>query len=211
MPSPACLSLVVALLVVTTGCTGPLVEVSASPATIPESALGQTEYRHQNTTEVPITYPIGTGGLYQPITVRTWLTAYAPEPVDDPVAFLLLVSSPDVEIAGESLNPLTQLSNRELTRFVFERMAEAQSVGGISGASGLREVGVRNVTVLDSTAELVSYAGIADLDDRNASVIITVLSVRHGSDVIVALGVAPATEAEIETQAALARAIEHDG
>lgn len=201
---------VVGVLVVTSGCAGPLVEVGASPATIPDNALAPTEYRHQNTTEVPITYPLGMGGLSQAVTVRTWLSAYAPETMADSPAFLVVVSSPDVEVAGASLNPLTQLSNRELTRFVLERVAEAKNLGGVSGASGLEEVGVQSVTVLGSTADLVSYAGVAEVEGETVSVVINVVSVHHGSDVIVAMGVHQADESETRTQAALVRAIEHE-
>jgi len=211
MASHLRLSLVVGVLVVTAGCAGSLVEVTASPATIPDSALTLTEYRHQNTTQVPISYPMGMGGLSQAFTVQTWLSAYAPETMEETLAVLVVYSSPDVEVAGASLNPLAQLSNRELTRFVLEQVAVAQVLGGVSGASGLREVGARNLTVLGSTAELVSYAGVAEVERQNVSVTINVVSVRHGSDVIVAVGVHQAEESATRTQAALARTIEHEG
>lgn len=121
-----------------------------------------------------------------------------------------MFSSPNVEIAGESANPLSQLSKRELTRFVLERVAQARDLGGLSDAGHLREVEARNLTVLDVNTELVNYAGVADVDGQNDSVNINVLSVRHGSDVIVVLGIHSASQSEIVTQVGLVRAIEHE-
>ena len=201
---------VVVLVAVTAGCSGPLMEFSASPATIPESALASTEYHHQNTTEVPLSYPVGMGGLAQPVTVQTWLSAYSPVENDRASAVLVVVSSPDVVLAGQSLNPLTELSNRELTRFVLEQMSDAQRLGGISGPTGLREVGTRTVTVLGSETSLVSYVGDAPVDGQNVSVTINVLSVTHGSDVIVVLGLHPTSTPHRSIHAELAQAIEHE-
>lgn len=198
------------LLVVTAGCSGTLVEVAASPATIPDDPLEAAGYDHATTTEVPVTYPVGPSVVAQNLTTRTWVSAYVKSTDGNDTAVLVLYSSPNVEVAGTSVNPLGQLSNRELVRFVLDRVGDLRTLGGVEQVTDLRIVGEREVSMLNTTTRFASYAGTAVVDDRRVDVVVNVAVVEHGGDVVVAVGLHEATMAETGTQAALLEDVVHE-
>lgn len=205
---PATRGALVALVVLIAGCSGTLVEIESSPATIPESALAPRGYVHGNTTAVPVTYPVGFAGLSRDVTVRTWVSGYSRTTTND-TAVLALYSSPNVEVAGRSVNPLGELSNRELVAFVLERTGDLRGLAGLDGLTDLREIGAQNVTVLEEPTRIASYAGTAEVDGRRRGVVVNVAVVEHGDDLIVALGVHDERLDERSVQAALLRRMEH--
>lgn len=203
------LSLVV-FLVLLAGCTGTLVEYAASPATIPDSAVEQQGYVHGNTTEIPVNYPVGVAGVSRNITARTWLSGYSRTTADDDVAGLVLYSSPNVVVEGRSVNPVSQLSNRGLVGFVLERVTELRVLGGVDDVSDLREIGEQNVTVLGTPTQLVSYAGVAEVDGERVGIVVNLVVVEHDDDVVVALGVHEESLDETGRQAELVKRIVHE-
>lgn len=208
---PAGPALALALAVLLAGCTGTLVEFTASPATIPDAALEPQGYVHTNTTAVPITYRVGGAGVSRDVTFRTWVSGYTRTTPENETAVLLLYSSPNVELAGRSVNPLSQLSNRELVRFGIDRVTDLRGFADVENVSDLSEVGVRNVTVLGVPTQLVSYAGVAEVDGQRVAVVASVAVVEHGDDVVVAVGIHEETLDETATHAALVERAVHDG
>jgi hypothetical protein len=203
--------LFVAVAVVLAGCSGTLVEFAASPATVPDSALEATGYVHGNTTEVPLTYRVGLFGVSRDVTVRTWVSGYSKTTADNRTAILVLHSSPNVAVAGESVNPLGQLSNRELVSVALDQVTDLRAMGGIENVTDLREVGSRNVTVLGTPTRTVSYAGTAEIEDERLGVVVDLTVVEHGDDVVVALGVYEESLDETPNHVALVERIEHEG
>ena len=210
-PCRGLLAAAVVLLVVVAGCTGTLAEYTASPATIPDSAVEGQGYVHGNTTEVPVTYPVGAAGVTRNVTARTWVSGYSKTTAEDDVAALVLYSSPNVVVEGRSLNPMAQLSNRGLVDAVLERVDDLSVLGGVDDVSDLRAVDSRAVTVLGEPTEMVTYAGVADVDGERVAVLVHVTVVEHGDDVVVALGVHDEAMDETDAQAALVERIEHAG
>lgn len=202
---------VVAAAVVLAGCGGTLVEYAASPATLPDSALDASGYVHGNTTEVPMTYRAGALGISRDITARTWVSGYSKTTAENQTAVLVLHSSPNVKVEGQSVNPLTLLSNRELASFVLDRVADLRSRIAVADVSDLREVGTRNVTVLGEPTRTVSYAGTAEIEGQRVDVVVDVTVVEHGEDVVVALGVYGDVLDETTTHVALVERMEHEG
>lgn len=196
--------------VVLAGCSGSLVEVGSSPATIPDGPREAHGYVHGNTTQVPITYPVGMVGLSRDITVRTWVSGYTKETTGKDVAALVVYSSPNVRIEGQSVNPLSQLSNRELVRFVLERVTYLRDLGGVDDVAGLTEIGDREVTMLGTRTELVSYAGTAEIDGKRHAIVVNVAVVEHGDDVVVSLGIHDEKMNERAAHAALTERIVHE-
>lgn len=202
----------VAWAVVLAGCSGTLVEYAASPATLPDSALGPMGYVHGNTTEVPLTYRAGAFGVVsRDVTARTWVSGYSKTTAENETAVLVLYSSPNVRVEGRSVNPLAQLSNREVTTFVLDRVTDLRAAGGIGNLSDLREVGSRNVTVLGEPVRTVSYTGTAEVDGERAGVVVDVTVVEHGEDVVVALSVYGDVLDETANHVALVERMEHEG
>jgi len=235
------LRLLVVLVVVVAGCTGTLAEVRSAPATIPQSALTPVGYVHGNTTEVPLTYPVGVGPVTRNLTVYVWVSGYSRTVGTDAggndTAALLVVSSPNRRVEGQSVNPFAHLTNRQLVGRLFDVVAEVDNATGASGTLGanvpdvarLRETGVQNRTVLGRPVEVVTYSAsvrvepagpataagtpppsgsVTPAEDRSISV--HLMAVEHGEDVVVALGVHGETMDEGETIAALMEAIEHE-
>ena len=205
------LAAVVAAAVVLAGCSGTLVEYAASPATLPDSALEARGYVHGNTTEVPLTYRAGMFGISRDITARTWISGYSRTTAENETAVLVLYSSPNVKVEGRSVNPLAQLSNRELASFVLDRVTDLRDAGRIANVSDLREVGARNVTVLGESARTVSYAGTAEIEGQRVGIVVDVTVVEHGEDVVVALGVYGDALDETANHVALVERTVHDG
>jgi hypothetical protein len=234
------LRLLVVLAVVVAGCTGTLAEIRSAPATIPQAALTPVGYVHGNTTEMPLTYPVGVGPVTRDLTVYVWVSGYSRTAGTgaggNDTAALVVVSSPNRRVEGQSVNPFAHLTNRELVARLVDLVAEADNATGTSGALGanvtdvarLRETGVQNRTVLGQSVEVVTYSAsvrtgatgteTAPTDAPSPTVAATatktlsvhLMAVEHGEDVVVALGVHGDTMDEGETIAALMEAIEHE-
>ena len=207
---PVVAGLALALVLALSGCSGTLVEYTASPAEIPESALESQGYVHGNTTMVPLTYRLGVAGVSRNITAETWVAGYSKTPTANDTAAVVLYSSPNVELAGRSVNPLSQLSNRELIQNGIDRVTDLRGVGGIENVSDLRETGTRNVTMLGKQTQLVSYTGTAEVDGQRVSVVVNLAMVEHGDDIVVAIGIHEAALDETPAHATLVEAIVHE-
>ena len=226
----------VVCLVVVAGCTGTLVEVHSGPATIPEAALTPVDYVHGNTTEVPLTYPVGLGPVSRDVTVYVWVSGYSRTATDaagaNDTAALLVVSSPNQKVEGQSVNPFAQLSNRGVVSELFEVVAEADNATGgvIDGVSAnvtevgrLEETGVQNRTVLGQQVGVVTFTATVRIDTTagtptdasteagsTRTLLVHLMAVEHGEDVVFAMGVHGDDMDEGETIAALMEAIEHE-
>jgi hypothetical protein len=162
------LRLLVVFVVLVAGCTGTLAEVRSAPATIPAAALAPVDYVHGNTTEVPLTYPVSVGPVTRDVTVYVWVSGYSRTvegTTGNETAGLLVVSSPNRRVEGQSVNPFAHLSNRELVAQLFDLVAEVDNATGASGTLGtnvtgiadLRETGVQDRVVLGQSVEVVTY------------------------------------------------------
>lgn len=211
MASAGSRTLLVVSVILLAGCSGTLLEYRAAPATIPETALEPRGYVHGNTTELPLTYRIGPPGISPGVTARTWVSGYTKSTPENDTAVLLLHSSPSGEVAGMSVNPLGQLSNPDLIRFVLERVTDLSFLASVDGVSGLRETGTRNVTALGTQAQMVRYTGTAEIDGERVAIAINLAVIGHEGDVVVALGIHDESLDETATHAALIQQIEHRG
>ena len=214
-----------ALVVVLAGCLGGTTTISASPATIPASAYESHGYVHGNSTVVPFSYDVGVGPASRSVGVETWVSGYSKTTADDEVTVLAVVSSPNRQVAGQSVNPLANLGNRELVGVGLGYLADAQALGNVPEVNGVRQVDARNVTILGGETELVTYAGTVVVepgettvegesvvyDGGSTEVRIHVATLEHDGDVIVVLAVHGANVDETDAIASLASAIEHPG
>lgn len=193
------------------GCTGAVLDLNASPATIPAETHEAHAYANVNTTEVPLSFPIGVPGLSRAVTATTWASVYATSPGGDELATIVVYSSPNPVVAGTSVNPLVQLSDRELVGFLLERLAGLQSAGGLEGVGELHERGSTTLTMLGTPTQLVSYVGEGELDGRPVRVSLHVAVVDHEGDVVVALGLHEEIIHAKPDQLPLIRSVQHGG
>ncbi|MFC7204229.1 DUF6517 family protein [Haloferax namakaokahaiae] len=217
--------LALAAIVVLAGCLGGATTLSAEPATIPASAYESHGYVHGNTTEVPIARDVSVGPASRNVSANVWISGYSKPSNGTDISVLTVISSPNVEVAGQLVNPLATLGSRELITTGLSLLTEAQSFANAPEVNDLREVGTQDVTILGSETELVTYEGTVAVEPGErtvdgeqvqyeggkATVRIHVATVEHDGDVIVVFALNGADSDDMETIAALATAVEHPG
>jgi hypothetical protein len=202
--------LVLAGVVVLAGCTGTLLSAEATPATLPSSAYESAGYVHGNTTAVPLAYDVGVAGVSRNVTVTSWLSGYSRTTADDRTAGLLVLSTPNVEVAGESVNPFSRLSDGAILDRVLDATSSFGVTEGMDDLRGLRRVDTTERTILDTPTNVTTYAGSVDAEGTRIGVLVHVLTVEHGDDVVVAIAVHPESMDETATVHELFERIEHD-
>jgi hypothetical protein len=147
----------------------PLASFSASPATVDGGALDRDGYEDVGVTEQVLTQ--GFGPARRAVEVRNWVARYV-RPLDPsvlpdtggtntdeaspgPLAPFAVLSTPRVELGGQSFNPVGGFSANDV----------ATRVQGLYGE--LREferVGERSVSALGRTVRVVEYRAAGDLE-----------------------------------------------
>jgi hypothetical protein len=120
----------------------------------------------------------------------------------EPFARFTVLSTPEVEIAGRTLNPVGGLSDRELaTRF----QSQYDSIENV------RFAGNRTVEVLGEGRTVSRFDATTTVAGTEVDLALHVAKFRHGEDFVVAIGVYPARldgeRARVET---MLRGVEHE-
>ncbi|MGM0591700.1 MAG: DUF6517 family protein [Halobacteriota archaeon] len=208
-----------AAMVVLSGCVGGAggLSFTASPATIPESATTDSGFVHANTTDVTVTQPVGVAGISQNVTLRSWVSMYATADPDateaDPdgdVAALMVVSTPDAAVAGQSVNPLSQLSNADLVSWVLSQVNGLLGENSNAQFEDLEVVGTTDREILGSSTEVATFQGTVAADGESTPVRLHVATVSHGDDFVMAVGFHPASMDAGQDIIDLMDDIEHD-
>lgn len=183
--------LTVAVVASTAGCgfiTGDeALSFSADRATVSESALSETGYEESTVENQTISREFTVGDQTREVEVTNGLAQYD-RTVDlaglgeQRAATFAVFSSPEVEIATRTFNPISEMSNRELLdRFSSEY--DDLTIG--------EQVDNETRTVLGSETGVEKYEGTAQLDGAETDVYIHVTTVKHEGDFVVALGIYP--------------------
>lgn len=202
---------VLALLVVSSGCLGALtgdepLSFSASEATIDESALADSGYEHQETRELKLNRTFEVGGQSRQVEVTNWVASYA-KSVEIPTvgrqqaAAVAVLSTPEVNVLGQTFNPVGQLSDAELVERVVSQQASVENV---------EQVGSTEITVLGETAEVTKFSATITVDGQQVDGHVHVGKVTHDGDVVVVAGLYPQLLSDEEgTVLELMEAVEH--
>jgi hypothetical protein len=111
-----------------------------------------------------------------------------------------VVSSPAVEIGGETFNPIGDYSNDRLVRFI---------ASSYDGLDGVERVSQRQITVLGTETTVTKYSATAPFQGEDVDVLVHVTKVRDGED-FVAFGIYPQRlDGEEENVISMTRAAEH--
>jgi hypothetical protein len=111
-----------------------------------------------------------------------------------------VVSTPAVEIAGQTFNPVGDYSNDRLVQTITDRFGTLSNVDRVSE---------RRIVVSGTETTVTKYAATTTVEGREIDVFVHVTKVRDGEDFLVGVGVYPQQldqESEVLT---LMRAIEH--
>lgn len=195
-------------LVTLSGCallTGDTLEFSATKATVSDSATAEAGYEEVSVEPRTINQSFTVADQERDVRVTNWVATYERDlvvgttPAPGTVAVL---STPEISIAGQTLNPIGSMSDREL----LDRLLEEE--GGISDVT---HDGTRTATVLGTETEVEMYQGTVEYEGQQVDVTIHLTRVNHGGDYVVALGLHPAAmnadQAGIDT---MLTGIEHE-
>ncbi|WP_049986744.1 DUF6517 family protein [Halobellus rufus] len=201
----------VALLLATSGCIGfitgnePLT-FSADPAAVESGAAQDAGYELNDTRPLEINETFEAAGQERQVVATNYLTDYSKSMELGPlgeaeVGVFTVVSTPAVEIAGRTLNPVGSYSDARLVELVQQQY---------SGLSDIEQVGEENVTVQGTETTVTKFAATATLEGQEVDVYLHVTKYRDGEDFIVAIGVYPQQlDGEEENVLSMIRAIEH--
>jgi hypothetical protein len=197
--------LALSALLLTSGCLGSLsggpTTFEATPAGVDDAAAADTGFEKNGTREHVATREFG------PETVRviSKVTTYEksltiPLLGSARLGVFSVVSTPAVEIAGRTFNPVGEYSNDRLVQFVTDRFGSLSDVERVSS---------RQVLVSGTETTVTKYAATTTVQGQEIDVFLHVTKVRDGEDFLVGVGVYPQALDQEEEILTLLRAVEH--
>jgi hypothetical protein len=182
----------IGLLLVTSGCIGFLagnepLEFSAEPAAVSGGAASDAGYEPNGTRTLDVDRTFEVAGEERRVIATNYVAEYSKSVDlgllgDAEVGVFNVVSTPAVEVAGQTLNPIGSYSNVRLVEFVQQQY---------SGLSDIERVGERNITVQGTETTVTKFAATATIQEQEIDVFVHVTKYRDGDDFIVAIGVYP--------------------
>ncbi|ELZ34457.1 hypothetical protein C474_02086 [Halogeometricum pallidum JCM 14848] len=202
--------LAVAMLTTTTGCIGFLtgqeaLSFSAEPAVVDESAASSAGYSTDGPRVLSVNRTVSAAGQEREVVAENQVTTYRKTLdlgiFEADLGVFTVVSTPAVEIAGQTMNPIGEFSNRRLVSLVQDQY---------QGLSDVQEVSSQTITVQGRQTQVTKYSGTATVEGQEVDVYIHVTKYRDGEDFVVAIGVYPQRlGGEEENVLSMMRAIEH--
>ncbi len=197
------------MLVLTSGCLGFILgdtlEVSASKGTVSDSALSQTGYEKAKVESVDVKRTYEAAGQSREVRVTNWVAQYDKTigiegVAEQTAAKFVVVSSPNVEIADKSFNPLDEFDNRDLVE---------KFVAGYGNVDNIETVGSRRTTLLGTKTTVTEFSATARSHGATVDVTIQATKIKHDGDFIVVLAVYPKKLDESDNVAQLLSGVQH--
>ncbi|WP_231183780.1 DUF6517 family protein [Haladaptatus sp. DYF46] len=198
-------------LVLTSGCLGFILgdtlEVSASKATVGDSTLSQTGYEKAKIDSIEAKRTFEAAGQSREVRVTNWVAQYDKSigiagVAEQTAAKFVVVSSPNVEVADKSFNPLDKFDNRELVE---------KFVAGYGNIEDIETVGSRQTTLLGTKTKVSEFSATARSHGATVDVTIQATKIKHDGDFIVVLAVYPEKLDESDNVARLLSGVQHQG
>lgn len=198
-------------LAATSGCIGFVtgdrsLAFESDPAHVSEDALSDTGYERAERRSPTLSREFTVAGQTREVEVTNHLDLYE-KAVDlgaigrQKVALFALFSSPQIEIAGQTFNPIDKLSTRELLE-QFQSRYEGLSIDG--------KVGSETVETLGTEVTVEKLDGSVTMQGQQVDVYLHVTRFEHGDDFLVGLGSYPQQLSdEAENVRSLISGIEH--
>ncbi|WP_049990831.1 DUF6517 family protein [Natrinema salifodinae] len=183
-------------LALTAGCldfvlgNGPL-EFDADRVAPSDDALEETGYDETDASEESIERSVElSGGVEREVRASVWTSVYTKEveyggQKREGAAFAA-VSIPGMEVMGRSVNPLDDMSNKDLLEeFLNQAAGEHGEIRRIQHEESF------DLEILDDGREVDTFVGESDLEGESIEVEIKVASFDHEGDLLVLLGTYP--------------------
>jgi len=200
----------VCLLLSSAGCTGLLLQEEtafvAGEANVTDG--DGMAYAHNATQWQNVTRSVAAAGQEREVTVSNRAVRFVDRAEDGaPGAAFVVVTSPQVRVAGQELNPVGDWSQRDL---LTEFSDQFDQFGNLTG---VEERETRQVRTLGTEADMRVFNATMESEDADHDVVVSVAKVKHGEDYVVAIGIRGLNGAELSTTAgdseALVRRVEH--
>lgn len=200
-------------LIVATGCVGLVMgdglEMESEPAAVSDAAVEETSFRFAEHRTIRLNETIEVLGAERQINATNHATIYntttALDRYDRDTGGFVVITTPDVSIRGQSVNPAARMSNKELVdRFRGEIESEVGELGELTA------VGNRTEPVLGYAANVSVFETRTTIQDMDVTLFVHVTTVRHGGDLVIGIGVHPeALQQQAPEIHQLMRGIEH--
>ena len=195
-------------LVALSGCallTGETLEFSAQPATVSENAQETAQYDLVGVEAREINRTVDVLGQERRIVATNHVATYERDlavTTTEAVGTVVLVSTPQMSVAGQSVNPVGSMGPESVLR----------TLGAGQGIGDLSRQGNRTVTVLGEEATVTDFDGTTTVAGQDVDVTVHFLQVPHEGDYVIGLAVHPAVmSADQAGVDAMFEGIEHTG
>lgn len=178
----------VVLLAITAGClgmiTGDTVEQTSEPVYVSNDTLDETGYEHETTKNITIEESISVGeGDTREVHLENYQSTYVKtDGMVGEEAMLVAYTSPVVDVAGYSLNPLNQMDNERMLELVVSQQDRSAS---------LESVGETTVTALGEERTVTEFNGTTTVDGREAHLSVHMAEFKHEGDHVIVAGIYP--------------------
>jgi len=206
-------TLAVALVALTAGCGFLLgteaLEFAADPVTVADDATTETGYEETNVSAVNLSQNVTVADQTRTVRLVNHQGKYERQvdlpalDTDQRAALLLALSSPEIDVAGRTLNPLSGVDERDIVQR-FDTGYEGLTIG--------QQVDNRSVRTLGENRSVEKFEGTATLGGAELDVFVHVTKFQHGDDFIAAVAIYPrAVDGEEERVVTLLEGLEHEG
>jgi hypothetical protein len=199
--------LALAGLVTLSGCaliTGGTLEFSAQPATVSGDAQSEAGYDLVGVNAQTVNRTVDVLGMERTVSATNHVATYERDlavATSGAMGTVVVFSTPEMSVAGQSVNPVGSMSPRQLLTAVST---------GQGGVSNVEERGNRTVSVLGEDATVTVFDATRSVAGQEVEVTVHLLRVDHGGDHVVGLAVHPSViDAEQAGVDAMFEGIEH--
>lgn len=167
---------------------GSLTSLESTPAGVSQSALESTGYDGVGVKEIVTEEEVDVAGQSEVIAVTSYLTEYEKtigieSIAEQAVATFAIFSTPKLDVVGQTLNPVEEMSPRELVDLIADNYDD---LGGIERDTD------ETITVLDQSITQSQFTAEASLKGIPIDLNLHVTeAVERGQDLLVTVGVYP--------------------
>ena len=161
---------------------------SASAAQVPDSTQRETEYEFKENAEMEVEREFSAGGQTRTVVATNVLAKHEKSislPVlgDQRAGVFTALTTPKVEVLGETFNPIEDMSARDLAKMVQDRY---------SGFENLEEADSSEIEINGNATQQVKFAAEASLNGSAVDIYLHISDpVGLGSDFVVSFGSYP--------------------
>lgn len=179
-------------IVATSGCLGILTgeeayEQSASPVRASEGASQETGYELESMEEQTVEESFEVAGQERTVVATNWIATYE-KSLEHPLlgetetGVFAAVSTPAFEIAGRTMSPVAEYSNRALVNLLASQYEQLEIN---------EEVGTTTHSTLGSEVEVSKFDATATFNGQEIDVFVHVGSLQDGDDFVIPVGIYP--------------------